>query len=81
MELEILTQLRVLQLQQNQMLQLLLKLTNTDSTSDSAEADLRAMFPIADEEGLVNLELKLSETPGLKNQLVRSYLDVLSPNI
>ncbi|XP_053170447.1 uncharacterized protein LOC128354206 [Scomber japonicus] len=70
-ELEILTQLRVLHQQQSQILQLLQKLTNTNGTPDSSAADLRAMFPITEEEGLADLELKLSENPDLNNRLVR----------
>ncbi|XP_056226510.1 uncharacterized protein LOC130165339 isoform X2 [Seriola aureovittata] len=74
-EQDILTQLRVLQQQQNQILQLLLKLTNTDGINDSTEAELKAMFPITDEEGLTLLELKLNETPELKNQLISFFGD------
>ncbi|XP_071319937.1 uncharacterized protein [Trachinotus anak] len=75
LELDILTQLRVLQQQQSQILQLLLKLTNTDRINDPTEADLRARFPITDEEGLADLELKLSETPNFKNQLINFFDD------
>ncbi|XP_039998370.1 nucleotide triphosphate diphosphatase NUDT15 isoform X4 [Xiphias gladius] len=69
-ELEILTQLRVLQQQQSQILQLLLKLTNTGGVNDSTAADLGAVFPVTDEEGLATLALKLIETPDLKNRLI-----------
>jgi len=70
-ELEILTQLGVLQQQQTHILQLLQQLTNMDGINGSAPASLRAMFPIADEEGLAALEKKLSQSPDLKNKLVR----------
>ncbi|XP_067439239.1 uncharacterized protein [Thunnus thynnus] len=74
-ELEILTQLRVLRQQQSQILQLLQKLTNTDGTPDSTAADLRAMFPITEEDGLADLELKLSENPDLNSRLVNFFGD------
>lgn len=75
-ELEILTQLRVLHQQQSQILQLLQKLTNTD-TPDCTTADLRAMFPITEEEGLADLELQLSENPDLNNRLVRRLIIII----
>lgn len=54
------------------------KLANTGSINDSTAADLRAVLPITDEEGLAALELELSENSDLKNRLVRSYV-VWSP--
>ncbi|CAK6971053.1 uncharacterized protein LOC121892040 isoform X1 [Scomber scombrus] len=74
-ELEILTQLRVLHQQQSQILQLLQKLTNTNGNPDCSAADLRAMFPITEEEGLTDLEQKLSENPDLNNRLVNFFGD------
>ncbi|XP_029375147.1 nucleotide triphosphate diphosphatase NUDT15 isoform X2 [Echeneis naucrates] len=75
LELDILSQLQVLQQQQNQILQLLLKLTNKDSVNDSTEGDMMAMLPITDEEGLANLELKLSGTPNFKNLIISCFDD------
>ncbi|XP_071392579.1 uncharacterized protein [Centroberyx affinis] len=72
-QLEILTQLRVLQQQQSQILLLLQKLTNTDGGPDPAPAGPEDSFPIADEDGLAALELKLSEDPDLKNRLMSFF--------
>ncbi|XP_072231057.1 uncharacterized protein [Leuresthes tenuis] len=74
-ELEILTQLGVLQQQQTHILQLLQQLTSMDDTNGSATASLGAMFPVADEEGLAALEKKLSQSPDLKNKLISFFGD------
>ncbi|XP_076004935.1 uncharacterized protein LOC142999323 [Genypterus blacodes] len=75
-QLEILTQLRIVREQQSRILQLLQKLARADDDGEAPDSTpdvVAAMFPIADESGLADLEMKLGQSPDWRNRILNFF--------